>query len=211
MKKSNLKVWQYFSWSIAGVALIIAFASRPNSNELAQVQSQIRTTDKVIKQSDKAPGSAVEESKAKTFDLTAAKQKATDKLQEGLSQALGGYKDSAEYNQHRQKLDNLFGSKFDTELYKLNGLPDETYSTKATAKFKFTLEDSAKVNVGFSDWSDPAHAKAVAIVRYKPNYLKYGVIKIINFDYNLQTQKVNTATLDNLKNPQLKGYFIEDE
>lgn len=68
MKKSNLKVWQYFSWSIAGVALIIAFASRPNSNELAQVQSQIRTTDKVIKQSDKAPGSAVEESKAKTFD-----------------------------------------------------------------------------------------------------------------------------------------------
>ncbi|RMC43343.1 MULTISPECIES: hypothetical protein [unclassified Lactobacillus] len=210
MKKNNLKVWQYFSWTLAGVVMIVAFASRPNENKLSQINEEIQNSDKIINQAKKASNAPVKVEKQTTFDLVAAKKQAASKLSQGLSKALGGYKDSTEYNQHRQELDDLFGRDFDTKLYKLNGLPDDTYSATANAKFKFTITKPAKADIGFNDVSDLSHAKAVAIVRYKPNYLKYGVIRIINIDYDLQKQKVNTASLRNLQNPQLKGYE-EDE
>lgn len=211
MKAHNLKVWQYFSWTLAGAAIVVAFAAKPNENELNQIESQIRNNDKIINQAQKTPEAPVKVEKRSTFDLVAAKKQAISKLSQGLSKALGGYKDSTEYNQHRQELDDLFGSDFDTELYKLNGIPDDTYSAAANAKFKFTIKEPAKADIGFNDVSDLSHAKAVAIVRYKPNYLKYGVIRIINLDYDLQKQKVNTASLRSLQNPQLDGYFEEDK
>lgn len=206
IQENNIKVWQYFSLVIALITIGTAFLLRPNSSQLNGIQKEIKATNLAISQARKQ--SRLNSSqKIETFDFVRAETMANHQLTANLEMALGGYQNSSEFNSKRSKMNKLFGKKLTTELYKLNGNPEITYEAADNSKFKFMIPKKGIANVGFANVTDPQHAQACAIIRYTPNYLSYGLIKIINFDYNLQKQTINSATIDNLKNVQLTGYY----
>ncbi|MDF7683747.1 hypothetical protein PT287_09580 [Lactobacillus sp. ESL0679] len=206
--RKNSKVWQYFCWVIAAISILLAVATKPKRAELIQTNNQIAATNQEISNLKNQKNSSNHE---KTFDITQMKLKASESLTNSLEMALGGYKTAAEFQQHSQELAKVLSPNFEKTLYKMNGNPDEVYDKKDDDKFKFVLADKATANVAFNDTSDLHHAQITAIVRYKPNYLKYGVIKIINFDYDLTRQAANSAKIVSLQNGQLKGYYDTDD
>lgn len=207
-KNNNLKVWLYFTWFLAVVTGFIAFTTKPDYTRLNRTKSQIVTTNREISKAKKEP--VFEKDNTETFDVVSAKNEAIKKVSTGLSQAVGGYSNSEEYQSHSRDLNYLFGKDLTLELYRLNGSPDEAYTAKASSKLKFTIAKAATVNVGFTDISDPKHTNLLGIICYKPNYLDYGLIKIVNLDYDLEKQQTNNGKISNIKNPQLKGFYSKN-
>ena len=209
-KENSIKVWQYFSFSVALIAVIAAFLTRPNVSELSRIKNEIKFTNTAIVQAVKEP-SVQRKHKIKTFNLIKAEKIASERLKQSIEMALGGYQDSLEYNRHRSELNSVLGKKLTTRLYKMNGNPETAYMAPDNAKLKFTITKRGIANIGFTNVADPQHTQICVVVRYNPDYLSYGIIKIINLDYNLEKQTVNSAKFVNLKNAQLKGYYEEND
>lgn len=209
MSSSNLRVWKYFTWILVIIAFVLVLVSRPNTNQLDNTKTQIKSTSLAIRTAKKEASSPNNRT-TKSFNIVMARQKAIKEVTSGLEMAVGGFSNATEYQAHEKQLQSVFGRQLTQELYKLNGSPDKAYDAPDNAKFKFEIKEKADVTVGSLDVSDPSHARLIGIFSYKPKYLNYGLIKIIDLDYNLRTQHTNEGKISNIKNPQLSGYYETD-